>query len=57
MSKQNQAKNSAQVSDDQARIAIENDHIQLRAYQLHQAKGGSRLDNWLEAERTIRNIQ
>ena len=26
------------------------------AYHLYQEKGGSHLDNWLEAERTIRNI-
>jgi len=30
--------------------------IQNRAYQIHQEKGGHQLDNWLEAERTIRNI-
>ena len=29
--------------------------IQLRAYQIHQEKGGSDLDNWLEAERILSN--
>ena len=30
--------------------------IQVRAYQIHKEKGGPALENWLEAERTIRNI-
>ena len=30
--------------------------IKTMAYQIYQEKGGSHLDNWLEAERTIRNI-
>ena len=30
--------------------------IQLRAYQIHLEKGGSDLDNWLEAERSLRNL-
>jgi hypothetical protein len=30
--------------------------IQVRAYHIYQEKGRSDLDNWLEAERTIRNI-
>jgi len=29
--------------------------IQLRAYQIHQEKGGSALDNWLEAELILTN--
>ena len=29
--------------------------IQLRSYQIHQEKGGTALDNWLEAERILRN--
>ena len=29
--------------------------IQLRAYQIYQEKGGLALDNWLEAEQTIKN--
>ena len=31
--------------------------IQLRAYQIHKEKGGSDLDNWLEAERSLKNSQ
>jgi len=29
--------------------------IQIRAYQIHQEKGGSHLDNWLEAEQDVKN--
>ncbi len=29
--------------------------IQLRAYQIHLEKGGSDLDNWLEAERCFKS--
>ena len=29
--------------------------IKLRAYQIHLEKGGSDLDNWLEAEQSIKN--
>ena len=30
--------------------------IKLRAYQIHLEKGGSDLDNWLEAEQSLKNI-
>ena len=30
-------------------------HIQLRAYQVHEERGGSELDNWLEAEQIMMN--
>ena len=33
-----------------------NRSIQLRAFQIHLEKGGSDLDNWLEAERDLGNI-
>ena len=36
------------------KIAIDNNSIQLRAYQIHEVKGGSEMDNWLEAERILR---
>jgi len=33
----------------------ENDSaIKFRAYQIHQEKGGSDVDNWLEAERNLK---
>jgi hypothetical protein len=31
-----------------------NDDIQRRAYQIHKEKGGSDLENWLEAERDLK---
>jgi len=37
------------------KVAIDNNSIQLRAYQIYQEKGGSDLDNWLEAERILKN--
>jgi len=33
-----------------------NDDIKLRAYQIHIEKGGSDLDNWLEAEQSLKSI-
>lgn len=30
--------------------------VQVRAYEIHKEKGGPAMENWLEAERTIRNI-
>jgi hypothetical protein len=30
------------------------EEIQLRAYQIHLQKGGSDLENWLEAERLLK---
>ena len=32
----------------------DNSDIKLRAYQIHLEKGGSDLDNWLEAERSLK---
>ena len=46
---------STETGDIPAEAAAYNDSIQLRAYQIHQEKGGSDLDNWLEAERSISN--
>jgi hypothetical protein len=39
----------------QTDVAVDNNSIQLRAYQIHQEKGGSDLDNWLEAEEILKN--
>jgi len=41
--------NVAPVGSDDASIAI-------HAYHLYKDKGGSAMENWLEAEKTIRNI-
>ena len=34
---------------------VDNNSIQLLAYQIYREKGGSALDNWLEAERILRS--
>jgi hypothetical protein len=39
--------------DIQTKAAEEDSSIKLRAYQIHLEKGGSDLDNWLEAERSL----
>ena len=39
------------------KVAIDDRSIQLRAYVIYQEKGGSALDNWLEAERLLGNNQ
>jgi len=33
----------------------EENSLKLRAYQIHLEKGGSDLDNWLEAEKSLSN--
>ncbi len=35
-------------------VLVDQDLIQSRAYQIYQEKGGDALDNWLEAERVLR---
>jgi len=49
----NLASEAEELADDQKKVDEECDSIKLRAYQIHQEKGGSDLDNWLEAERYI----
>ena len=36
-------------------VSQDKSSIQLRAYQIHQEKGGTALENWLEAERGTGN--
>jgi len=36
------------------KLADEDSSIKLKAYQIHLAKGGSDLDNWLEAEQILK---
>jgi len=43
--------------DIQTMVADKDSSIKLRAYQIHLEKGGSDLDNWLEAERSLSNYQ
>ncbi|MBF0505142.1 MAG: DUF2934 domain-containing protein [Candidatus Omnitrophica bacterium] len=49
-----QVSGSMQFEGIQTKAAVEDSSIQLRAYQIHLEKGGSDLDNWLEAERSLR---
>jgi hypothetical protein len=42
--------------DIQSLVETDNSSIQIRAYQIYQEKGGSAFDNWLEAERILRNL-
>jgi hypothetical protein len=43
--------------DNQTKADEESGSIKLRAYQIHLEKGGSDLDNWLEAERSLKHGQ
>jgi hypothetical protein len=52
--KSNQANEAAKSENISTMEADENSSIQLRAYQIHLDKGGSDLDNWLEAEQDIK---
>ena len=38
----------------QTEVAVGDSSIQLRAYQIYQEKGGTDLDNWLEAEQSLK---
>jgi len=39
----------------QKKTVVNDNSIQLEAYLIHQEKGGSALDNWLEAEQNLKN--
>ncbi len=38
----------------QDRVVPDNKSLEIRAYEIHQKKGGSNLDNWLEAESNLK---
>ena len=43
-------------SDDiKTKMLVDDSPVQLLAYQIHEEKGGSDLDNWFEAQRTLEN--
>jgi len=42
--------------DIQTDVALDDNSIQLRAYQIHKEKGGSDFDNWLEAEQSLKKV-
>jgi len=46
---------STESADALVQEVVDKDSIQLRAYQIHQEKGGSAIDNWLEAEMDLGN--
>ena len=48
-----QASEVVKLEDIQTKDAEHESSIKLRAYQIHLEKGGSDLDNWLEAERSL----
>jgi hypothetical protein len=50
-----QVSESMKSEDISTKVAEEDSSIKLRAYQIHLEKGGSDLDNWLEAERCLKN--
>jgi alpha-mannosidase len=50
-----QINEEVQSEDMAVKVAEEDSSIKLRAYQIHLEKGGSDLDNWLEAERCFKN--
>jgi hypothetical protein len=45
---------SMESKDIQTKLTADDSSIQLRAYEIYREKGGSALDNWLEAERIPR---
>lgn len=50
-----QANDSMDTGDIKKKVSIDHHLIQVRAHKIHEEKGGSDLDNWLEAEQIIRN--
>ena len=53
--KPNEAIEAAKSENNLTLVAQEDNSIKLRAYQIHLEKGGSDLDNWLEAERFLKD--
>jgi len=51
----NQVKESINSENSQMKGAGDGISVQTLAYQIYQKKGGSELDNWLEAERILGN--
>ena len=45
--------NQSEFSDVQSKRSVADSVIQLCAYQIHEEKGGTDFDNWLEAEQLI----
>ena len=52
-----QSSSAVKIQDNSTKADEDNSDIKLRAYQIHLEKGGSDLDNWLEAERSLRMLK
>lgn len=50
-----QASEPMKAEDIQTKATVDENSIRLRAYQIHQEKGGSSLNNWLEAEASLKS--
>ena len=53
--KSNEVREAEEAQGISTKVADQHGAIELRAYQIHLEKGGSDLDNWLEAERCSDN--
>ena len=52
-----QSSGAVKSQDISTKADEDNSDIKLRAYQIHLEKGGSDLDNWLEAERSLKMLK
>jgi len=52
-----QASEEVKSENIQVNADEEDSSIKLRAYQVHLEKGGSDLDNWLEAEQSLKKVR
>ena len=52
-----QSSSAVKIQDNSTKADEDNSDIKLRAYQIHLEKGGSDLDNWLEAERSLKKLK
>ena len=52
-----QSSGAVKSQDISTKADEDNGDIKLRAYQIHLEKGGSDLDNWLEAERSLKVLK
>ena len=50
-----QASHSSETGNFQTKPVEEDGSIRLRAYEIYREKGGYALDNWLEAEHSVKN--
>jgi hypothetical protein len=53
----NQSSGAVKAQDISTKADEDNSDIKLRAYQIHLEKGGSDVDNWLEAERSLKILK